>query len=250
VSFLHALALRQQVAGSLVAPILGRAARASPAWLIGLALLPSALALLRLIAARDPARRRSLAAVNAVAATGACGMTWSLLILFSYQTRAGALYGRIGLLAALFMLGLALGGWLLSRSADVDARQARVRLASVTLAGLVFAMLMPAGLYWLRSVSARGPDFAGLLHGGLLLLAGVVTGMLFPVAAGALLSARRDARQTAGSLEAADHLGAAVAALAGGVLLIPALGLAGAAWLLAVLEGAALLGVTLTRGSR
>jgi hypothetical protein len=38
-----------------------------------------------------------------------------------------------------------------------------------------------------------------------------------------------------------------VAALAGGVLPIPALGLTGAAWLLAALEDAALLGVMLIR---
>jgi predicted membrane-bound spermidine synthase len=246
VSFLHALALRQRIAGGRVAPLFGRVARVPPPWLAALALLPSVLAagwigLAR--GSRDPGRSLPLAAMHAVVVTGGCGMAWSLLILFSYQTRAGALYGRIGLLAALFMLGLAAGGAALARGADRPAGSARRRLPLAGAAALLFALLMPAALRALDHPALGRAALPEILHGALLLLAGVITGSLFPVAAGVLLAGRRGVRETASGLEAADHVGAAVAALLGGVVFIPALGLLGTARLLAALQAVALAGV-------
>lgn len=252
VSFLHALARRQQLAGSLLAPLLGWASRAPEAWLVSLALLPSILFLGGMALHRDPGRALPLAAAHAVAVTGGCGMAWSLLILFSYQARAGALYGRIGLLTALFMLGLAGGGLALARGAELSAGRARRWLPAVTAAALLFSLAVPGLLRRLGDPGLQRIGIPDLLHGALLLAAGAVTGSLFPVAAGSLLSSRRGIRETAGGLEAADHWGAAVAALLGGVIYIPALGLAATAWLLAALEAAALAGVLLAsfRGPR
>jgi spermidine synthase len=247
VSFLHALALRQQQAGSLLAPLFQRAASSSPPALFLLALAPSLCILAAIGLRRADAHLVSFAAAHAVAVTGACGMAWSLLALFSYQTRAGALYGRIGLLTALFMLGLAVGGLAQARAAELLAGRAASRLARVVAVAFAFALLVPGTLRLLDSPALDRSGLLTLFHGGLLLAAGAVTGSLFPVAAGVLLAAKRGVRETAGSIEAADHAGAAVAALAGGVLFIPVLGLAGSAWLLVALEGVALLGVGLAR---
>jgi predicted membrane-bound spermidine synthase len=49
--------------------------------------------------------------------------------------------------------------------------------------------------------------------------------------------------EAAGRLEAADHVGAAAAALLGAVVFIPVLGLTRSAWLLATLLALALIGV-------
>ncbi|MEE9218216.1 MAG: hypothetical protein V3U98_04035 [Acidobacteriota bacterium] len=255
VCFLHALALRQQVAGSFIAPLLGRVARASPRWLAMLALVPSLLLVLwiavfglrRKSAHREAGRFFPLAALHAVVVTGGCGMAWSLLILFSYQTRAGALYGQIGLLTALFMLGLAVGAVTLARGAELPEDRARRWLSAVTGAALLFAFLMPGALHWLGAPGLERPGLQDVLHGALLLAAGMITGALFPVAAGVLLAARRGVRATASGLEAADHVGAAAAALVGGIIFIPALGLTGTAWFLAALEGVALVAVLLAR---
>jgi hypothetical protein len=110
---------------------------------------------------------------------------------------------------------------------------------------VAFAALMPSAL---GSLPLRAAGLLETAHGLLLLLAGAVTGSLFPVGAGSLLSAGRDTRGAAGGLEAADHAGAALAALAGGILLVPALGLAGTAWLTLGLESLALTGVILSGG--
>ncbi|MBI4705449.1 MAG: hypothetical protein HY744_30510, partial [Deltaproteobacteria bacterium] len=85
VSLLYALSVRQQVARSAWATVLDWAA-AHPAWLVLVFLCPGLLLLFRQLALR-PARDPAAAALHATAATGACGMAWSLLLFFSFQTR-------------------------------------------------------------------------------------------------------------------------------------------------------------------
>jgi spermidine synthase len=248
VSFLYALALRQRLAGSALAPVLARVSRAPP-WHLGiLAVLPSLVVLVWVaVRRRHPERGVSLAAVHAVAVTGACGMSWSLLILFSYQTRVGTLYGQIGWITAMFMLGLALGGRLMSRTAEASPATARRRLLAVTAAGTAFAVMVPVALRAFAGVTVGMTALPSFLHGAVMLCAGGVTGALFPVAAGALLAERRGAPDTAGTLWWADHIGAAVAAPVAAVIFVPALGLHGTGWLLVALEGLALTGAALTR---
>jgi hypothetical protein len=143
------------------------------------------------------------------------------------------------------MLGLAAGGFVLRRSVELPAQRSRRRLPATTAAALLFALTVPGGLRHLGDSALARSGMQGLAHAALLLAAGMITGSLFPVAAGVLLSGLRGIRETASGLEAADHWGAAGAALLGGVIYIPALGLAATAWLLAILEGGACLGVLL-----
>jgi hypothetical protein len=119
-------------------------------------------------------------------------------------------------------------------------------MIGVTATAALFAAVMPLALGGLGG-TARSAAGAAAMHGFLLLLSGTITGAVFPVGAGVLLGARREVREAAGGLEAADHAGAALAALVAGVLFIPALGLAGTAWLTLALEGVALGGLLLQR---
>lgn len=248
VSFQHALARRAQEGGSLLAPLLGWAGRRAPAWLALLALAPSLLGIARAAFSLDRGRAAPRAAIHAIAVTGACGMAWSLLLLLSYQTRAGALYGRIGLMAAAFMLGLALGGLAATRAAEVERDRAVRRLTAATAGLLGFALLFPFTLSLLAAapLAVEHVGLTEILHAVLQAIAGLATGTLFPAAAGVLLPSAGP-RSTASRLEAADHLGAALAALCAGILLIPALGLSGTAWLLAALQAIALARIVLAR---
>jgi spermidine synthase len=178
---------------------------------------------------------------------GAAAMGWWLLLLFSFQTHAGALYGWLGALTAIFMLGLAVGATLAPRAAfaegerDEAALPGAVRALRLSLgAAAVFAVTLPFTLPAAARASAGGAFLALLAHGALLLAAGVVAGGLFPIAAEVRLAAGDEAGEAAGRLEAADHVGAAAAALFGAVLFVPLLGAAGSAWLLAALVAVAL----------
>jgi hypothetical protein len=247
VSFIHALTLRQRLAGSALAPALARLARASPLALTGIALLPSLLLVGWLAARRAREGCLAAAAVHAIVVAGGCGMCWSLLVLFSFQTGVGALYGQIGWLAALFMLGLAVGGWILAGAAEKPAGAVRLRLLGVAACGAGFALVVPVALTGLGRISTGSPLVPALGHAALLLGAGAVTGALFPAAAGALLSARRTVTDTAGTLEWADHIGASIAALVSSIVFVPVLGLSGTGWLLLGLQFLALLGLAVSR---
>jgi spermidine synthase len=190
-------------------------------------------------AGAPPDRRAAGEASHVVAVTGAAGMGWSLLVLFSFQTHAGALYGQLGALTALFMAGLAAGA-ALARRALVAVADARLALRVCAGAALAFAVVLPWTLPAAGFASRAGVVAALLAHGALLLAAGVVTGGLFPVAAAVRLTAGEGTGETAGRLETADHVGAAAAALFGAVLFVPILGLTVSGGLLAALLAVAL----------
>jgi hypothetical protein len=135
------------------------------------------------------------------------------------------------------MLGLACGGQAASR---VTASASALRRLVALAAG--FGLVLPLGL----RAAAVLPQ-ALVAHGLLLLGAGAVTGALFPVATAALVRQGRSARDAAARVEAADHMGAALAALVGAVACIPVFGLAGTAWLVAGLLAVAWLRLWLDR---
>jgi spermidine synthase len=248
VSFLHALARRQQTTAGSWGRLVAAASRLSPPVLVVLAFLPSLLVVARRHAMAGTAPRRAkVAASHAVAVVGAAGMGWWLLLLFSFQTHAGALYGWLGALTATFMLGLAVGATLAPRAAIAEGQRdeanlpGAVRALRLSLgAALVFAATLPWTLPAAERASGGGAFPALLAHGALLLAAGVVTGGLFPIAAEVRLAAGDGPGEAAGRLEAADHVGAAAAALLGAVLFVPLLGASGSVWLLAALVAVAL----------
>ena len=240
VSFLHALARRQRETGSRLGHAFAAIGRLPPALLVLLALAPSVLALARLRLRR---KRTALTAQHAVAVTGAAAMAWSLLLLFSFQTRAGALYGQLGLLTALFMLGLAAGAAAMRAAAHAAARALPVAAACAFGYAVVLAMALP----FLGRLAERGTLLTLTAHGTLLLLAGLVTGAVFPAGAATLIGEGQSAREAAGRLETADHLGAGLAALLGAVVFIPALGLVRSAWLVVALQGLAAVMVRLAQ---
>ncbi len=176
VAFLHALARRQRISGI---PDLGRWLRWATLLLLAWGLIP----------------RPRRAAVHRVATAGALGMAGSLVILYRYQAEVGALYGRLGMLTAAFMVGLALGG---------AQERTLPRLARWGPVGAVVAFLAPI------------PHLLALLAGGWCL------GMVF--AHGARLLGHLDDARAGAALEAADHLGAAAAAPLVSLALVPWLG--------------------------
>ncbi len=246
VSLLFALARRQRETASLPGRGLGALGRLPAPLLVALVLLPSAAAALRGLAAPGPPPR---AALHGVAATGAGGLAISFLLLLSYQTREGALYGALGALTGSFLLGLAGGAAALRRLVAGRARE-RPRPAPLSATLLSIAAVFAAialGLPALGALSAAPATVAFGAHAALLLLAGCATGALFPVAVDALLASGADAGEVAARFEGVDHLGAAAAALLSGVVLVPALGMTATGLLAAALVLLASLGAARAR---
>jgi spermidine synthase len=248
VSFLHALSRRQQTTAGAWGRLVASASAVPPRALLLLAFVPSLAVVAREQLERGGRTRRArVAASHAVAVVGAAGMGWWLLLLFSFQTHAGALYGWLGALTATFMLGLAVGAALAPRAAfaegerDVASLPGAIRALRLSLvAAVVFAATLPWTLPAAARASSGGFFPALLAHAALLLAAGVVTGGLFPIAAEVRLASGDPAGEAAGRLESADHVGAAASALLGAVLFVPLLGTTGSVWLLAALVAVAL----------
>ena len=164
-----------------------------------------------------------------VAGAGAASMALSIILMFMYQARYGSLFLNVGLVSALFMVGLAVGGGLCERL----VRESRI----VPLQLLLITLLIHLGLLLLvHATSMAWPEW---LFGGLFLGAGLLGGVYLPLAA-AVLKAEGFADQAAGGgLAWSDDLGGAVAGTLTGLVLLPVFGsgyaLALLAWLLLAL---------------
>lgn len=146
----------------------------------------------------------------------------------------GRVYTRIGLIFAMFMLGLALG-----------ARSGRRWSGSVAEAGRAIVLLevgmsaLAGVALWLTMLSGTtvgdGPAMEIAIY-ACVMLAGWVTGAEFPVAIGILTVRGGHAGAVVSAADTADHAGAAIGALAATVLLVPWLGVGGTALVLVALK--------------
>ena len=223
-AFIHALTMRQQLARSAWVPLLAWSKR-HPLGL-GLALLlPSLLLVGWQLGVRRGCRTQPVV-LHATVVAGGCGMAYSLMLFFSFQTRVGVLYSQLGALSAVFMLGLALGGHWSARWPALLRAQA-VGVATAVLVTLFFALLD-------RLDPGRGT--VAVAHAALLALAGVATGCVFPAAANRFIECGSGGAGAASRAELCDHAGAAVAAVLVAILFVPVLGLVYTGALLVVLQ--------------
>lgn len=233
VSYLHALRLWKLYSGSGLPGLPGAGFWA---WAFVIALGARVLFTARMTGGDA---RRALAgnALGVLALTGASGMAVSLLILFQFQNTMGYLYREIGLLTALFMAGLAAGGWMLRRPpADVaGAEENPVRTAPRAARRLALAEAI-----WILSAAATAGFFAwtgasggisGLLPGiasgcffALMFAFGFLTGAQFPLVAHLQTAAGCELGRNAARVESLDHLGAMLGAVLTGLVLIPRFG--------------------------
>jgi len=169
---------------------------------------------------------------------GFSGMVYEILLLFAFQATQGYLYGRIGLLFALFMAGLALGSALgRGKIFRVGSRRTFFLLC------LVQAVLgLAAGLF-LHFLSSGASGVFIPLHSApyyfFMFLAGGIPGLGF-----SLLSRS----SPAGGLYAADLWGGALGAFLTGLFLVPLFGLISLFRIIAVMLF--VLGLVLKKESR
>jgi spermidine synthase len=185
-----------------------------------------------------------------LATTGLAAIVTELLLILLFQSAYGYVYTRIGLIFAMFMLGLALG-----------ARSGRRWSGSVAEAGRAIVLLevgmsaLAGVALWLTMLSGTtvgdGPAMEIAIY-ACVMLAGWVTGAEFPVVIGILTVRGGHAGAVVSAADTADHAGAAIGALAATVLLVPWLGVGGTALVLVVLKSllAIVCGTYLWNGSR
>lgn len=195
--------------------------------------------------ARPGARTAALPIL--IGTTGFAGMTANLTIIFAFQVFYGYVYQLIGLLTTVFMVGLSLGAWLMTRAPDGFGLDARRWLLRWEGALLIFWLVLPGALALLHKGVLQGyaPAVVGAALLGLNACAGCLVGAQFPIANRLYLSHVPHAGRAAGVLYAADLLGGCLAALSVSVVLLPVLGTAQVCALIAILKVGSLVMVTL-----
>lgn len=166
-------------------------------------------------------RHKSVAcyAGGVIGGTGFITLSAALLLMLGFQHVAGSLYNRIAALSGCYMAGLSVGAYLGSK------RACNLKLIDLALGALLFVCSFTIP-------STRVP----VLYYCLTFLLASLAGLQFPSATAMMVAAGMQPRGTAGFLDAIDHVGAAVGALAACLLLLPLAGFRGAFLALAVFK--------------
>jgi len=194
---------------------------------VGLTVLAALIGLAR---GRRGLRRTAL--LWSVGTTGFASMALEIVLLHTFQTLYGYVYSMVGLVIGVFMFGLVIGSLLMNRrlrgASGDPARGPGLRtIVALDLALTVFAAGLVLGLALLRRSAADWP--VQITTFALVAVAGILGGLVFPLAAAVALKERDTTTgRAAGAIDAADHLGGCLGALATGTVLVPVLGVSGA----------------------
>ncbi len=163
-----------------------------------------------------------------VGTTGFTGFALNLILMYAFQSRFGCLFLYVGLLAALYMLGLTAG----ALGSQAITTRSSPRLSPIlAIGGLVslWILCLILGLF------ATTMPFAGFFI--MLPICGCAAGIFVPVAATQLQRSGLETGRAARRIDAADHLGGVVGASTVGLLLLPLFGTHLALILIALLLG-------------
>jgi spermidine synthase len=176
----------------------------------------------------------------AIFTTGLAGMIFNLAIIFTFQTFYGYLYHQIGLLIAIFMSGMALSSFYMTRRLDKVEKDSHLFL-KIEIRIILFSFLFPF-FFLIPSQYLETSAVSLLIYPVFLIMAflsGGWIGLQFPLATKIYLHAPTNGETlgyTAGLLYGADLLGGFMGGLFGGILLLPILGLKESCFMMAMLK--------------
>ncbi len=200
-----------------------------------------------------PRGRRGLrtgALLWSVGTTGFAGMAVEIVLLYTFQTLYGYVYSMVGLVIGVFMAGLVAGSYWMTRRLRRTRAEPRRRpglgtVLALDVAVAVFAAGLVIILALLRTAAADWPVQVATF--ALVAVAGMLGGLVFPLAAAVFVRDRPETGRAAGAIDAADHVGACAGALVTGVVLVPVLGVSGTCLVVASLKVASGLFVACAR---
>ncbi|MFC1808301.1 hypothetical protein ACFL0T_08085, partial [Candidatus Omnitrophota bacterium] len=155
-----------------------------------------------------------------IAVSGALCIALEIIIILSFQITYGYVYSKVGFLIALFMLGIALGGFIVNRSLErIDNHKRWLSLTVLFLSS--YTLALPSTI---KMISMLDKDIIQFIFYLMALLAGCMTGSQFPLALSILKKEER-LTGTVSIIWGADLLGAAAGTLICSLVTIPILGI-------------------------
>lgn len=175
--------------------------------------------------------------------TGFSTMVLQVALLFSFQTIYGFVYETVGLIVAMFMMGLALGAFtsrIRIRNKNDMNILALFQLIMAAAAGLMaLALPLVAGL--------KAPVAIFVLFSGLTFAAGYINGIDFPLTTACYGALGKGADRAAGSVYGAELFGACLGAVLSGVVIVPVMGITACCILAALACGSAFMTLLISR---
>ena len=176
----------------------------------------------------------------AIFTSGFANMMLDLAIIFTFQTLYGYLYHQIGLLITVFMAGIALSSFFITRNLE-RIKKGSLFFLWTEISIILFSLILPFVLM-IPSHHLEKTSVYVLLYAIFLLmsfLCGVLIGFQFPLATKIYLNTRPEGGKVghaAGLLYGADLFGGFFGGLLGGVLLLPILGLKESCFMMAIIK--------------
>ncbi|MBN1755953.1 hypothetical protein JW877_07040 [bacterium] len=164
---------------------------------------------------------KNLGTIVLIIVGGLGGILTELIVLYLFQALFGYLYWLVGVLTSVFMLGLVTGANL-TRNKE---RFIFFRLWS--LLWIIFVLIMLFLFKWTSLYQRLGYISGTLCFMALQLIAGTLTGMLFPLGVRWFESRFPSTVNAGGIVFGLDSLGAAMGAVLTGIIFIPLMGITG-----------------------
>jgi spermidine synthase len=178
----------------------------------------------------------------AVAITGFSQISLEIILILAFQIIYGYLYYTIGMIITAYMIGLALGSWLITAVMGRITRP--LRLLLMIQAGVALSALGSLPLILVLHQGALPPALALAMEKVfpfLTLVAGFLGGFHFPLANKVYLKKRRDIGRIGGLLYGVDLAGSACGALIISVIILPLVGIVHSISLIVVMNLSAIL---------
>lgn len=179
-----------------------------------------------------PVKQLKINCLVALAITGFTGIALEIVLLYAFQNIYGYIYERMGVIVAVFMVGLALGGYIANRIIQKhNLKWVNVLMVFQGIIGFC-AFLLPFAIHALSFYSIAAEIGLVCFIG----IAGILTGLEFPLMNKILMQFDQDIAVSAGATNGADHIGAFLGAIVTGVVFLPLLGIFGTCLILAILN--------------
>ena len=169
----------------------------------------------------DGSKNQRFAVLFSVFSTGFSVMILQVCLIFAFQSVYGFVYELIGVIMALFMGGLALGTLVSNRFLRTHIRT--TTLVYVQFALAIFGLLMAVGLPVFIELQVLPLIF--ITFSILLLVAGILNGLSFPIASGVLRLLSKRADQSTGLVYSGELVGACFGAVLASVVMVPIWGM-------------------------
>jgi spermidine synthase len=183
----------------------------------------------------------------AVAVTGFSEIALEVILILCFQIIYGYLYYSIGMMITAYMVGLALGGWVISFPMGKITKPLRLLLMIQVVVALYVLSCLP--LILVLHKGGLSPALANTLEGVfpfLTLVAGFLGGVHFPLANKVYLKERKDIGRIGGLIYGVDLVGSAGGALTISVIILPLMGIAQGISLTVVMNLSAILCLGIT----